>query len=247
MPRKARRMSISGYMHVIVRGNCKQILFESKSDYRFYLKKLEQYCLETGVRVCAYCLMENHVHLLLKSEHESIALLMKKLGVSYSGYFNRKYARVGHLFQDRYMSEPVENEAYLLNVYRYILRNPEKAGICPTFQYPWSSYEYYETCPEFMDTGIVQSLLGSKSQYERFIVKDNEDQCLEYETIKRDDSWALEKIRECLGVDDGTQLQKLDRKSRDIALKKLAGVGLSQRQMERLTGISRGAIKRAIA
>lgn len=244
MPRRARRMSISGYMHVIVRGIGKQILFESNADYVFYLKRLEQYCLETDVRVCAYCLMENHVHILVKGESESIALLMKKIGVCYSGYFNRKYSRVGHLFQDRYMSEPVDNEAYLLNVYRYILRNPEKAGICPAAKYAWSSYKYYEMCPEFMEIGAIRNLLGSQKQYEKYIAKDDEDQCLEYETTKHDDSWAMGKIRECLGIKSGTELQNFDKASRNIALKKLTGAGLSMRQIERLTGISRGVIKR---
>lgn len=245
MPRKARRKSISGYMHVIVRGIGKQVLFEVNSDYVFYLKRLEKYCLETEVRICAYCLMENHVHLLVRGEPDSIALLMKKIGVCYSGYFNRKYSRVGHLFQDRYLSEPVESERYLLNVFRYILRNPEKAGICKAPQYKWSSYGYYGMCPAFMEIDAVRRLLRSWQQYEQFVATDNDDQCLEYETAKHDDAWAIEKIRECLGVSSGTELQKLDKASRDKALKELSGVGLSMRQIERLTGISRGVIKRA--
>ena len=123
MPRRARTMSASNYMHIIVRGIGKQLLFEDDHDYLYYLKKLEIYCLETRVKVCAYCLMDNHVHLLVKGESESIILLMKKIGVSYSWYYNKKYDRVGHLFQDRYRSEPVENEAYFMNVFRYILKN----------------------------------------------------------------------------------------------------------------------------
>ena len=120
MPRMARTMSVSGYMHVVVRGIGKQILFEETKDYEHYLERLERYSLETGVKVCAYCLMGNHVHILLHGELASIALLMKKLGVSYSGYYNRKYDRSGHLFQDRYRSEPVNDERYLLTVFRYM-------------------------------------------------------------------------------------------------------------------------------
>ncbi len=112
MPRRARSMSASNYMHVIVRGNGKQLLFEDTNDYRYYLRKLEFYCMDTEVLVCAYCLMDNHVHLLVKGELKSISLLMKKLGVSYSWYYNKKYDRVGHLFQDRFKSEPIEDEAY---------------------------------------------------------------------------------------------------------------------------------------
>ena len=78
MPRMARTKSITGYMHIIVRGIGRQILFEETRDYERYLDKLEQYCLETDVKVCAYCLMENHVHLLVNGELASIILLMKK-------------------------------------------------------------------------------------------------------------------------------------------------------------------------
>ncbi len=245
MPRKARRNSISGYLHVIVRGIGKQVLFESRADYSFYLKRLEKYCLETDVRVIAYCLMENHVHMMVRGNPDSIALLMKKIGVSYSGYFNRKYSRVGHLFQDRYKSEPIENEMYLLNVYRYILKNPEKGGICLASQYQWSSYQYYEKCPEYMDTSAIRLLLGDQRQREEFMAKDNDNQYMEYETIKHNDAWALEKIRECLGVNSGTELQDFDKQLRDMALKALKDAGLSLRQIERLTGISRGVVKRA--
>ena len=148
MPRHARQMSTSGYMHIITRGIGRQLLFEEPEDYQHYLKALDRYCTETHVNVCAYCLMENHVHLLVYGETEQIILLMKKLGVSYSFYFNRKYDRVGHLFQDRYRSEPVEDDAYLLTVFRYILRNPCKAGICKASEYPWSSYGMYIAPPQ---------------------------------------------------------------------------------------------------
>ena len=99
-------------------------------DYQFYLRMLEKYSRETGVAVCAYCLMENHTHLLLYDKEKKIPEFMKKTGIRYSYYFNQKYERVGHLFQGRYRSEPVENEAYLITVTRYILNNPQKAGVC---------------------------------------------------------------------------------------------------------------------
>ena len=90
-------------------------------------------------------------------------------------------------------------------------------------------------------------MFGSKQQYEEYIAKDNDDQCMEYEKIKRDDSWAMEKIRKRLGLSTGTELQSLDKKARDKALKELINVGLSMRQIERLTGISRGVVKKATA
>lgn len=100
MPRQARQSSETGYFHVIVRGNGKQILFEDSSDFRYYLSLLERCSSETSVAVCAYCLMENHVHLLLHDTGTDLSLFMKKLGVSYSIYFNKKYERNGDSLRD---------------------------------------------------------------------------------------------------------------------------------------------------
>ena len=244
MPRRARKRSESGYMHIVVRGIGKQILFENETDYNHYRIKLENYCLETGVKVSAFCLMDNHVHLLVKGEMESIALLMKKIGVSYSGYYNKKYNRTGHLFQDRYLSEPVETEAYLLTVFRYILQNPQKAGICSMDKYRWSSYSIYENIPDFMDISLLKELIGNRLQYEKFLFQGSDDQCLEYEN-KHDDEWAKEEVKRCLGVSSGTELQTYSKSKRDEALQKLKDSGLTIRQIGRLTGLGRNIVQQA--
>ncbi len=246
MPRGARRMSESGFMHVIVRGIGRQLLFEEPYDYKYYLKKLEYYCMETEVKICAYCLMENHVHLLVNGDSESIILLMKKLGVSYSEFFNKKYERVGHLFQDRYISEPVETDEYLLTVFRYIIRNPQKAGICDASRYPWNSYRLYDNTPDFMDLSLIRALIGKWQQYEEFIRQDSDEQCLEYEKVRHDDMWAKEMVTKCLGVNAGTILQSYCKEDRNDALAKLKKCGLTVRQIERLTGINRNVVQRAI-
>ncbi len=245
MPRRARSISASGYVHLIVRGIGKQLLFEDAHDYRYYLDKLKLYCMDTGVRVCAYCLMDNHVHLLVKGEASSIVLLMKKIGVSYSWYYNKKYDRVGHLFQDRYKSEPIENETYLLTAFRYILKNPQKAGICSADQYPWNSYRYYDEPLPFMDLSTIKNLLGNSRQYKEFIEQSDEDQGLEYHEVRHSDDWAKEEIKICLGISSGTVLQSYNKKERDLALVKLKERGLMARQISRLTGIGRSIVQNA--
>ncbi|WP_026651935.1 transposase [Butyrivibrio proteoclasticus] len=245
MPRVARLMSDSGYMHVIVRGIGRHLLFEDTHDYKHYLNRLERYCKETDVKVCAYCLMANHVHMLVHGESSSIILLMKKIGVSYSGYFNKKYDRVGHLFQDRYKSEPVEDEKYLLTVFRYILQNPEKASICATRDYPWSSYALYDRAPDFMDLSVIKDLLGDSTQYAKYIASESDEECLEYNDGKHDDEWAKEVFAKCLGKSAVTDLQTLDKRNRDEALVKLKKCGLSVRQIERLTGLGRNIVQKA--
>ncbi len=242
MPRRARQFGESGYMHLIVRGIGRQLLFEDASDYRHYLKKLEFYCLDTEVKVCAFCLMDNHVHLLVKGDSESIVLLMKKIGVSYSGYFNKKYDRVGHLFQDRYRSEPIEDERYLLTAFRYVLQNPQKAGICNASEYRWSSYNLYDMPPAFMDLSLIWQLLGTSDQYKEFLAAENDEQCLDFEDPRRDDEWAKVEMKQCLGVTVGAAIQSYTRTERNRALRMLRNRGLSVRQIARLTGISKNSV-----
>jgi hypothetical protein len=169
---------------------------------------------------------------------------MKKIGVSYSGYYNKKYERVGHLFQDRYISEPIETEKYLLTVFRYILQNPQKAGICHAADYRWSSYRLYDNSPKFIDLSLIKTLIGDSTHYERFIADINADECMEYDT-KHDDEWAKAVIKDCLKISTGTALQSYGAKERNAALLKLKEYGLSIRQIERLTGINRNIVQRA--
>lgn len=245
MARRTREKSQSKYYHVIVRGIGKQVLFEEQKDYLFYLNILEKYSQETDISVCAYCLMENHVHLLLYDPEDHLAELMKKLGVVYSKYYNRTYERTGHLFQDRYLSEPVENEPYLLTVFRYILKNPQKAGICNAEDYKWSSYKEYALRDSFVRTDIFEKIIGPRTEYAAFIAGEETGECLEYDLSHRDDEWARCVIQNLLGTESGTVLQKYDRVNRDKALIQLKKAGLSIRQIERLTGINRGVIQKA--
>ena len=245
MPRQARALSEFGYMHLIVRGIGRQIIFEEAEDYQRFLTTLERFCGETEVKLSAYCLMENHVHLLVSDPKGNVPLLMKKLGVSYSRYFNGKYKRSGHLFQDRYLSEIVEDDAYLLMVFRYILNNPQKAGICEASNYPWSSYGQYENSATFIDLTRVRSLLGGTAQYAAFIEAVNEDQCMEWERTAKDDQWAKDILHKCLNVKSGTALQQYERNKRNEALRTLKARGLTVRQIERLTGINRNIVQKA--
>lgn len=244
MARQARSGSNSGYYHIIVRGIGKQLLFEERKDYTHFLSSLERFSREAGVTLCAYCLMENHVHLLLRDAENSISLMMKKLGVSYSYYFNKKYDRAGHLFQDRYLSESVEDDAYLLTVFRYILRNPQKAGICRAEDYEWSSYRDYAKPGALVDTSVLESLIGGWEEYTAFIHGEDDAECMEFQPAARDDAWAERVIRRELHVDSGTALQKMPRAERNAAIQKLKNARMTAQQIERLTGISRGVIQK---
>ena len=121
----------------------------------------------------------------------------------------------------------------------------KKSGICDARDYPWSSYAQYDLPDPCMELSLVRSLLGGQADYEEFISAANDDQCLEYDKLLRDDSWALNVIHKCLGVESGTALQHYDRRERDEALHTLKANGLTVRQIERLTGINRNIVQKA--
>ena len=241
MPRQARRLGSSGYYHVIMRGIDRQTIFEDEADFRKFLSILKRCRREECVTVCAYCLMSNHVHLLINSITGNLSRFLKKVGVHYVSYFNSKYERVGHLFQDRFQSEPVEDETYLLTVFRYILRNPEQAGLCTARDYPWSSYHLYGNANELTDTSIFHDYLGDYSHYAVFIEGDlSESNVMEYEPARsRDDTWAAEQAKVWLKLNNLNDLHRFSREKRDVALKILKSKGLSERQISRITVFSR--------
>ena len=162
MPRQARKESGTGIYHVMLRGINRQDIFEDAEDYMRMLRcmqlMLEQYD-DQGNRLpplCtfyAYCLMSNHVHLLLRVNQEDIGSTIKHLTVMYAMYYNQKYSRSGHVFQDRFKSEPVNDMAYFVTLLRYIHQNPTKAGmVSKVGDYDWSSWKEY--------TGEVPVALG---------------------------------------------------------------------------------------
>ena len=245
MPRESRKLCETGYYHLTMRGIGRQTIFENRADHIHFLRLLKRFSKETNVKICAFCLMENHVHLLIFDKKNSFSLFMQKLGGSYAWYFNHKYERTGHLFQDRFGSVPIESEEQLLTVFRYILNNPRRAGICPATEYEWSSYSRYGNPNSFVDTLVLKELLGSFEEYAEFIDADNEMPGQEPAQIPHDDNWAKTVIHEVLGEQSGTILRSYESQRRDEILRILKDKGLSLRQIERLTGISRSVVQRA--
>ena len=246
MARGRRNSSRIGYLHLILRGNNKQIIFEETDDYRFFLSRLGKFSREADIRICAYCLMENHVHLLVNDAGGNTPEMMQKLGVSYTKHFNQKYERVGHLFQGRYLSEPVEDEVYLLTVFRYILNNSRKAGICSASRYRWNSYKAYFRPESNLDLDYIRNVFKTEDEYKDYIDAFSEDACLEYDkSAAYSDTQAQEIIKGKLKIRSGTELQVLGQHERNKALQMLKKEGLTIRQIERLTGISRNIIQRS--
>ena len=140
MPRAPRVIAESGFYHVILRGNGRQLIFEDNADRRVFLDLLARRAADAGISILAWCLMENHVHLVLEDPTQSLSEMMQRLSGDYAQRFNRRTGHVGRVFENRFKSSAIDSEAYLLQAVRYVHDNPDKAGICPAHEYPWSSY-----------------------------------------------------------------------------------------------------------
>jgi len=158
--RVQRRYSASGCYHIMLRGNERKKIFLDDGDHQRFLDILLKKKTKTQLLIYAYCLMDNHIHLVVRDDQNEISTIMKGIATSYAMFFNVKYNRVGHVFQGRFKSEPIEDERYLMSVIRYVHNNPVKAKIVKKAnQYEWSSYRSYVS-PEETTIAEVRYILG---------------------------------------------------------------------------------------
>lgn len=144
MPRQGRKKALYSTYHIIQRGNNRQVIFKSDHDRFYYLELLRKSKQKYKFLLYAYCLMNNHLHLALYDNGTDISHIMRSLNGSYASYYNKKYQRSGHLFQDRFKSELVTKDEYILELSRYIHNNPVKAGLVKNPEgYRWSSFRQY--------------------------------------------------------------------------------------------------------
>ena len=246
MPRQARKKSRSGIYHIMLRGINGQVIFEDEQDKEKFLETLKTYKAISGYKLFAYCLMSNHIHLLLKIEKEDLDLVIKRIAGSYVYWYNWKYKRRGHLFQDRFKSEPIEDDAYFLTVLRYIHQNPMKSGLCRKVdEYRFSSYNEYLTKSYIVDNEFCYEIID-KEDFIKFNNENNADICLDIEenNFRLTDEEAkiiIQKVSKCKNV---TEFQNLSIDKRDKYVKVLRENGLSIRQISRLTGVSFNIVRK---
>lgn len=145
MARKPRPQAEGSIYHVLSRGNNKESIFNEKADYHYFLSKLFDRKRKYNFELYCYAILPNHFHLLIKpSVNASLSIIMKSLLVTYSQYYNRKYSRVGHVFQDRFKSFICLRDTYLVTLISYIHQNPKRANLVQDSEdYPYSSLKYY--------------------------------------------------------------------------------------------------------
>ncbi len=253
MPRTARRKSETDIYHIMFRGTNGQAIFIDDEDNKRFLDTLNRYQQEIGYVLYAYCLMGNHIHLLIKEGNEDLSNTMRRIGTSYVNWYNWQYDRKGHLFQDRFKSEPVESDSYFLTVLRYIHQNPLKAGLVSDIEsYKWSSYHEYigEVKIVKVDFALLMFAKDRVESIKRFInfnLAANKDQCLDIAAKKK--TISNKKIKQLVVKKfnlDLAILHDADKVTQLKVLKYLKDLeGTSLRQLSRLTGISVNRVFRA--
>ncbi len=252
MPRVAREKSSTGVYHILLRGINREAIFHDDEDMERFLLSLMKCQEKSGFKLYAYCLMTNHNHFLIKEEKEETGIIMKRIGAGYVRWYNWKYNRCGHLFQDRFRSEAVEDESYLLTVLRYIHQNPVKAGMTKSVgDYRWSSYVETIKGNNLLDTDFVLGLFDDDREkalkaFRAFNEVEVDDVCLELEKMKRVTDREAEKIIKIIcDIEHCAELASFLPDKRNFFFGKLKKEGLTTRQLERITGVGRSIIIKA--
>lgn len=240
--------------HVTLRGIGRRNIFEDDQDRRRFLKTLSIKLRDENVVVYAWCLMDNHVHILLSISSADLSRVMQRLGTSYAQYFNGRHGHVGRVFQNRFGTYSVESDAHLLTAVRYIHRNPLEADAKDLIDSPWTSFrEITGYSSDLEGRGIVDAqatldLFGGLASFLEFHQRQDEhDDFVRVSAYgpRLDDANAREIAVRRYGDDFADAIIAMPKCERDRALAMLKIAGLSIRQIERLTGIGRKVVASA--
>lgn len=233
MNNRERTRCLSGIYHIVVRGVNRQIIFECDDDFRRFIEVLEKNIKLAGATLFAYCLMNNHVHILLKEGEDTISEMMQRIEVAYVKYFNKKYERVGTLFQGRFCSRPVEDEKYFARVRRYIELNPAKAGLTSAHGYQW----LWTSGARDNEPGDCDFSASEEAEFEmEHWAPDGTKLINDFDALK-----LMEKIT---GFAEAGIIQTLPHAQRDKAVKAMLAAKLSASQISRISGVNRTMIYR---
>lgn len=237
----------------MLRGINKQLIFEEDADRARFIETLKKYKEISKFQLFCYCLMDNHIHLIIKETDVTISEAIKRISSSYVRWYNVKYERCGHLFQERFKSECVENRAYFLTVLRYIHQNPMKAGLAENiFDSKWTSMHEYIAMAKspLIDVELVLSLFSpdkakATNLFLEYMQERNDDHCLDDKHIVRLSDYEVSEYLHKIGITNIGVIQQMDKKDRDTVLAMLKDVdGITVRQLSRITGISKSVINR---
>ena len=246
----------------MLRGVNQQDIFFNQQDYLKFIKIIKKSKEKFNYQLYSYVLMPNHIHLEIKDENQKISHIIQSIATSYASYFNKKYNRVGHLFQNRFKSKNVESPYYMFNLVRYIHQNPVKAGISTIDKYTWSSYKEYFASDKIkeknkiVDTNEIFAIFSQEQNKEKeeFLkfnkqnikFKDSQE-LLDYDIRNMlTDEEVMDFIQEKLKISNIQDIQKYSKKYRDEIIREIKKIdGTNLIQISRVLGINVRIIERA--
>lgn len=256
MSRRARRDNLnnSKVYHVILKGINGQELFFEDSDRLKFLELLDKTKEKYVYEILAYVLMSNHIHLILLDKEDKLSQIMHRICMIYAMHFNNRYKRNGHLFQNRFKNKCVNTESYLLNLQRYIHKNPQESGICKMEKYKWSSYKEYIGKAGIVDTEFILSIFSEDrtiaiERFRHYNKKEDDNYEIEEYEMKNTltDEEAIIEIKKKLKIENLMLISNLNKKLRDDRIKEIASIRkISTNQISRILGIHVRTIQRAI-
>lgn len=243
MPRAAVMPSESGFRHAVPKGESDRPLFIDDDDRVRYLELLKRAQEEYDFIVIAYCLMGNHVHLLVEGEDFSAA--MKFIDERYGTYFKKKAGLSGRTFRRPLWSEPVETEERLLCTVRYIHANPEVAGIAHALAYRWSSAQEYLGRPGIAHTALVLDMIGGPDRFVEFSAEYVSAQPFPGSKLRAhiSEDEILRVARNAIGEEELRTIRGQSTSRQRALLCRLGEVGLTRSQCARVTGLSEGRVR----
>ncbi len=229
----------------MLRGADRRIMFSDTEDCERFLDTMRRVKSDSDFKLFSYCLMGNHVHLLIKEETIPLEVVFKRIGSSYVYYYNWKYQLHGHLLQDRFRSEKVEDDPYFLDVLRYICQNPVKAGLSKTpFEYPWLGCSRITSDERLLDD-LGETTDMNRQELMSFVSQPVETEHLDDTGMVRlTDREAMERLCAACGCDTVQEIGGWSAERREEAARTAREIGISVRQLSRLTGISKTTIER---
>lgn len=257
MPRKPRIFCFTGIYHIIFRSINQHIIFEEDADYHKFLSILKDSKTNYDIDILAYCLMDNHVHLAIYAAQDDLSPYLQSVESRFARWYNTKYSRSGHLFQDRFHSVPIETTAQFLATLVYIHNNPVKASICrfPS-EYRWSSFNaFYGSNNEILNLNRCIEMAGSRKYLMQYFAThmDSEDIVLHSTCYSVEnnsprhfltDEKALEVFNKVTRLSSTAEVISLPKKTRNDFICRLHQEGLTQKQIARLMDVSVTTVKR---
>ena len=250
MTRPIREFSNSNLYHIIIKGNNDSLIFYDDMDRNVFLDRINLTKEEFKYKVYAYCLMSNHIHMVIDVSKENLSKAIQSLTIRYVSYFNKKYDQKGTFVQGRFKSKNIENQRYFLEVCRYVHRNPEKAGIEKTSQYNWSSYREYVGKEKVIEKRTLMYYLNNNiEEFIKYTNKiENIEEIMNYAdfelSTQLNDDEVVEIILKKLNLNSINEVTNFFRQKENLQkIKELKNIKkISQRQLSRTIGVNKKII-----